>query len=76
MIPGYYWILLTANPVRNADTAADSMTRQRVFILWSGMARNLPEIFFLGNCRHIHGYKGAAIPASPDMHWGCRWWRW
>ena len=43
MIPGYYWILLTANPVRNADTAADSMTRQRVFILWSGMARNGQE---------------------------------
>ena len=51
MITGYYWILLTANPVRYADTTADSMTRQRVFILWSGMTRNGQEfarnLFFL-----------------------------
>ena len=40
MITGYYWILLTANPVRYADTTADSMTRQRVFVLWSAIARN------------------------------------
>ena len=41
MIPDYYWKFLTKKQTgRYADTAADSMTRQRVFILWSGMTRN------------------------------------
>ena len=52
MIPDYYWKFLTKKQsVRYADTAADSMTRQRVFILWSGMTRNdqkfARNLFFL-----------------------------